>query len=58
MSDEYRSYKCITCGFVYNETDGLPDAGIAPKTRWKDISEDWVGPDCGVSKDNFVLIEI
>ncbi|MCK5877389.1 MAG: rubredoxin [Candidatus Marithrix sp.] len=58
MSDEYKSYKCSTCNFIYNEADGIPDEGIAPKTRWEDIPQNWVCPKCGVSKEEFVLIEI
>ncbi|HHB92622.1 MAG TPA: rubredoxin [Thioploca sp.] len=56
MSNEYESYRCITCNFIYNEIDGLPEEGIAPKTRWEDIPEDWVCPICKVSKSDFVLI--
>ncbi len=57
MSNEYKSYKCNTCDFIYNEIDGCPDEGIAPNTRWEDVPEDWECPDCGVSKADFTLIE-
>lgn len=49
-------YLCEICGLVYNETDGLPDEGIAPGTRWEDIPDDWICPDCGAGKEAFVLI--
>lgn len=57
MSDEpFRRYECIVCGFIYDEAEGLPDEGIPAGTRWADIPEDWLCPDCGVGKDDFELI--
>ncbi len=46
-------YVCQVCGFVYDEAEGLPDAGIAPGTKWEDIPEDFKCPICGVGKDSF-----
>ena len=34
-----------------------PEDGLAPGTRWEDIPDEWVCPDCGVSKFDFELIE-
>ena len=34
-------WKCIACGFIYDEAPGLSEDGIAPRTRWEDIPEDW-----------------
>ena len=28
-----KSYMCVICGFVYNEADGLPEEGIAPRNE-------------------------
>ncbi len=53
-----KSYQCIVCGFIYNETDGLPKDGIAPGTRWTDIPEGWECPDCGVAKSDFEMVEV
>ena len=50
-------YMCIICGFIYDEAQGIPEDGIAPGTLWKDVPEDWCCPDCGVTKDDFELIE-
>ena len=36
---------------------GLID-GIEPGTRWEDVPEDWVCPDCGVGKEDFEMVEI
>lgn len=46
-------FVCSVCGFVYDETLGLPDQGIAPGTRWEDFPADFVCPLCGVGKSEF-----
>ena len=53
-----RTWMCVVCGFIYNETDGLPEEGIAPGTRWDDVPESWTCPDCGVTKDDFEMMEL
>ena len=50
-------WECIVCGLIYDEKDGWPDDGIAPGTKWEDVPEDWLCPDCGVGKDDFELID-
>lgn len=50
-------WECIVCGLVYDEKEGWPDDGIAPGTKWEDVPEDWLCPDCGVGKEDFELIE-
>ena len=54
----WRTFMCVVCGFLYKEADGWPDDGIAPRTRWEDVSETWTCPDCGVAKADFEMIEI
>jgi len=57
MSEEaYKKYICIICGYIYDEAKGAPDDGIAPGTRWEDVPEDWLCPDCGVGKTEFELV--
>ncbi|HIE49994.1 MAG TPA: rubredoxin [Gammaproteobacteria bacterium] len=53
-----KKWECIVCGWVYDEAEGWPEDGIEPGTKWDDISEDWVCPDCGVSKEDFEMVEI
>jgi rubredoxin len=55
---EYREYLCAVCGFVYREADGLPEEGFPPGTRWADIPENWVCPECGATKEEFEMVEI
>jgi rubredoxin len=50
-------YRCVPCGWIYDEKYGDPDGGIAPGTRFEDIPEDWICPVCGVSKNDFVPYE-
>jgi rubredoxin-NAD+ reductase len=50
-------WECIVCGWVYDEAQGDPDSGLAPGTKWEDVPEDWLCPDCGVGKEDFELIE-
>ncbi len=52
-----RVWHCDLCAFAYDEAKGLPEEGIAPGTRWEDIPEDWICPDCATSKRDFQLHE-
>ena len=54
----YKSYECLVCGFTYDEKEGWPDDGIEPGTKWEDVPEDWVCPDCGVGKEDFEMYEV
>jgi rubredoxin len=45
-------YVCTVCGFVYDEANGIPEAGIAPGTKWEDLPDDWVCPLCGAEKSD------
>ena len=51
-------YLCLICGYIYNEEAGVPEDGIAPGTKWEDVSEEWLCPDCGAMKDDFEMIQI
>lgn len=53
-----RKWMCVVCGFIYDEAEGLPDEGIEPGTRWKDVPAAWTCPDCGATKDDFEMLEI
>jgi len=52
-----KKWKCIVCGFVYDEAIGLPEEGIAAGVRWDDIPSDWECPDCGIAKEDFEMVE-
>ena len=50
-------YQCRFCSHVYDEAEGDPDGGIPPGTKFEDIPDDWMCPDCGVGKEDYDLIE-
>ena len=59
MTDEpFKTYQCATCGFIYDEAEGLPAEGLPPGTRWADIPASWNCPDCGMSKSQFEMVEL
>jgi rubredoxin-NAD+ reductase len=50
-------WECIVCGWIYDESQGFPEDGIAPGTLWDDIPQDWSCPDCGVTKQDFEMVK-
>ncbi len=46
-------YVCSICGYIYDEATGIPEAGIAPGTKWEDLPDDWGCPICGATKAEF-----
>jgi len=48
---------CETCGWIYDPAVGDPDGGIAPGTAFENISDNWVCPACGVTKNDFTKID-
>ncbi|WP_280461553.1 rubredoxin [Nocardia carnea] len=54
----YKLYRCVICGFEYDEELGWPDDGLVPGTRWEDIPDDWTCPDCGATKEDFEMVEV
>ena len=59
MSDQrnFKTWMGRACGFIDDETRGLPAEGIAPGTRWDDIPMNWVCPECGACKADFEMVE-
>jgi len=57
MTEEHKwnRWQCIVCGFIYDEKEGWPDDGVEPFTRWQDVPDDWLCPDCGVGKADFIM---
>jgi rubredoxin len=54
----FRTFMCVVCGFIYSEAEGWPADGIEAGTRWDDVPDTWTCPDCGVTKDDFEMVEI
>jgi rubredoxin len=55
--NKMKRYLCEICGFIYDESVGIPEEGIAPGTPFAEIPDDWVCSDCGATKASFILIE-
>ena len=49
-------YQADDAAYVYDPEKGDPDSGIAPRTAFEDLPDDWCCPVCGVSKDMFEKI--
>ncbi|WP_448212040.1 FAD-dependent oxidoreductase [Colwellia sp. MEBiC06753] len=55
---EYSIWECQVCAWVYDESKGWPEDGIAPGTKWQDVPNDWLCPECGVGKADFDMLEV
>lgn len=40
-------WRCLVCGYIYDEEKGDPDSGIPPGTMFEDLPDEWVCPVCG-----------
>lgn len=48
------AYQCGACYFPYEEDLGLSDQGLAAGTKWEDVPEDFICPECGTPKAGFI----
>ncbi len=48
-----KKWKCTVCGYIYDPELGDPDGGVDPEMPFEELPDDWVCPQCGVSKDMF-----
>ncbi len=53
-SGETTKWECLVCGHIYDPAEGDPDSGIPPGTPFEELPDDWVCPDCGAEKSEFV----
>jgi len=42
-------WECMICGYIYDED--------AEDTKFEDLPDDWVCPDCGAPKEDFEKVE-
>jgi rubredoxin len=47
-------YQCTICGYIYDPEKGDPNSGIAPGTLFENLPADWVCPQCGAAKEDFI----
>ena len=50
-------WMCDVCGYVYDPAVGDPANIVPAGTKFEDIPDDWVCPECGVGKDQFSKME-
>jgi rubredoxin len=55
---EFKVWQCMLCDFMYDESQGLPEEGIPAGTRWADVPDDWVCPQCSARKIDFDMVEV
>jgi rubredoxin len=58
VAEPFKTWQCGTCGFIYDEAEGLPEEGFPPGTRWAAIPDDWSCPDCSMTKAQFDMFEV
>ena len=46
-------YVCTVCGYLYEESKGVPGTSILPGTKWEDLPDTWSCPLCGAPKTAF-----
>ena len=44
---------CQVCGYEYDPKRGDPGNGVKAGTKFEDVPDDWVCPDCGAGKGEF-----
>jgi rubredoxin len=47
-------YECQVCGYIYDPEVGDPVGGVPPEVAFEELPDDWICPQCGAGKDQFV----
>jgi butyryl-CoA dehydrogenase len=50
----WKRYICNGCGYEYNPAVGDPENDIQPGTLFEDLPDEWICPECGEGKDQFI----
>ena len=50
----WKTFVCSGCGYEYDPAVGDESAGVSPGTLFEALPEDWICPDCGESKNEFI----
>ncbi len=51
-----KKWKCMTCGYIYDEAKGMPEFGIEPGTPLEELPDNWECLDCGSTKNEFIVV--
>lgn len=52
-SEQYKTYTCKICGWVYDPMAGDPEHGVKKNTPFLSVPNDWLCPTCGAAKTDF-----
>lgn len=50
----WKLHVCQGCGYEYDPAVGDPEGGISPGTLFEALPEEWICPDCGEGKEEFI----
>lgn len=50
----WKTYVCNGCGYEYNPAVGDAENDIQPGTNFEALPEEWICPECGEEKENFI----
>ena len=53
----YKRYICSGCGYEYDMEIGDPASDVPAGTTFDKLPEEWICPECGEEKENFIEIE-
>ncbi|MDQ5883381.1 MAG: hypothetical protein QG654_294 [Patescibacteria group bacterium] len=45
-----KKYVCLDCGWIYDESLGVPEKNIAPGTKWAELPDDFKCLECDTLK--------
>ena len=48
-----QKWKCAACDYVYDPQKGDTAHGVTAGTKFEDLPDSWVCPECGAAKDQF-----
>lgn len=52
----WHTYVCNGCGYEYDPAVGDPENDIRPGTLFNALPEEWICPECGEEKDQFIEV--
>lgn len=53
----FKTYVCNGCGYEYTVDLGDPTVDIAPGTLFEKLPEEWICPECGEDKEQFIVMD-
>lgn len=56
VAPSWKRYVCNGCGYEYDPAVGDPDNDIQPETIFDSLPEEWICPECGEEKKNFIEV--